>query len=124
MPEIDDSFWVGTDDGCAAVHFVDDGPGAPGGGDNDDYLVIHDYCWDGYGTYVTAWVVRDGTHALGGMYNGNGTDGDPVVWDPYQTIGDVLPGDLIGIEVCVVDGPNHTPVDGNCDTGDNVSVDG
>ena len=39
-----DDFAAVTTDGCGVAQFKDYGPGAPGGGNNDDYLVIHDYC--------------------------------------------------------------------------------
>ncbi|GAA0935218.1 hypothetical protein [Virgisporangium aurantiacum] len=44
---VNDDFHASTTDGCGVVNFIDYGPGAPAGGDNDDYLVIHDYCSDG-----------------------------------------------------------------------------
>jgi hypothetical protein len=68
-----------TTDSCGAVDFVDYGPGAPGGGNNDDYAVVHDYCGDGHG--VKAWAWLDGV-LIGSQYNGNGLAGAPVIWDP------------------------------------------
>ena len=44
-----DDFAAVTTDGCGVAQFKDYGPGAPGGGNNDDYVVIHDYCADGHG---------------------------------------------------------------------------
>ncbi|MFI5898217.1 hypothetical protein ACIA5D_49870 [Actinoplanes sp. NPDC051513] len=96
-----DSFWV-----CAleraCVDFVDAGEGWPGGGDNDDYVVIHDYYADGYGTKAYAWLNGD---YLGWKYNGNGYAGDPVLWDPFAAFGDVHAGDYVGLKVCLSDGP-------------------
>ncbi|GGQ73756.1 hypothetical protein [Couchioplanes azureus] len=107
---VDDSFTLyTTDGGCGMVEFVDYGPGAPGGGNNDDYLVIHDYCSDGDGVQVWAslfvggWSERD----LGTKYNGNGRAGAAVVWDPFsQFSGNVNAGDTVQLQVCVVDGKN------------------
>ncbi|MFD8260102.1 hypothetical protein ACFV19_14445 [Streptomyces griseoluteus] len=100
----DDSFGASTTDsgGCGVVDFIDYGPGAPGGGDNDDYLVIHDYCADGHGVEAYAWL--DGAY-LGKHYDGNGLDGAAVVWDPF---GNVQYGQTVGIKVCLVDGPDDT----------------
>jgi hypothetical protein len=47
-----DSFAALTTDECGDANFIDYGPGAPGGGNNDDYVVIHDYCADGHGVQV------------------------------------------------------------------------
>ncbi|HEX3474794.1 MAG TPA: hypothetical protein VHT91_07115 [Kofleriaceae bacterium] len=98
---IDDSFSVPTLDGCGQVDFVDYGAGAPGGGNNDDYVVIHDLCPDHHG--VKAWAWLNGT-LLGSKYNGNGLAGDPVIWDPFSGVFNVLKGDSIGLKVCLVDG--------------------
>jgi hypothetical protein len=117
---VDDSFSVSTTDDCGAVNFVDYGPGAPGGGNNDDYLVIHDYCSDGHGVEGYAWL--DGAY-LGKKYNGNGLAGDPVVWDPFADYHNVQAGDVVGIKVCLVDGPNDaTP--SKCASKEHTSVDG
>lgn len=91
-------FGVTTTNGCGTNEFVDYGPGAPGGGDNDDYLEIHDYCADGHGVEGYAWL--DGKY-LGKKYNGNGLAGAPVIWDPF---GNVKSGHTIGMKVCNVDG--------------------
>jgi hypothetical protein len=99
------------------VEFVDYGPGAPGGGDNDDYTVIHDYCADGHGVKAYAWI--NGTF-LGSRYNGNGLAGDPVIWDPF---GNVAPGNAIGLKVCLVDG-NDDPTPFDCTSTTHTSVDG
>ncbi|WP_062205284.1 hypothetical protein [Streptomyces sp. NBRC 109706] len=115
-----DSFsaWT-TGGGCGMLEFVDYGPGAPGGGDNDDYLVIHDYCADGYGVRAYAWL---NGYYLGTKYNGNGLAGSAVVWDPYKPYGNVYPGDYVDIEVCLVNGSNGSPV--KCGAAQRTSVDG
>ncbi|MFD8260103.1 hypothetical protein ACFV19_14450 [Streptomyces griseoluteus] len=98
-----------TDGGCGYVDFIDYGPGAPGGGDNDDYLVIHDRCADGHGVEAYAWL--DGAY-LGKHYDGNGLDGAAVVWDPF---GNVQDHQTVGIKVCLVDGPDD-PSPSYCDS--------
>lgn len=115
---VDDSFSVSTTGGgCGKVDFVDFGEGAPGGGSNDDYLVIHDLCSDGHG--VKAWAWLNGI-LLGSRYNGNGLAGDPVIWDPF---GNVLPGDSIGLKVCLVDGSDD-PSPSSCGSLTRTSSDG
>jgi hypothetical protein len=123
-----DSFTVETTNGgCGAVDFVDHGPGAAGGGDNDDYLVIHDYCADGHGVRAEAWLfwyrgnLQPGQ--LGLRYNGNGLAGDPVIWDPFREHGNVSARDVVMVEVCLVDGPND-PTPFRCDIDSITSVDG
>jgi hypothetical protein len=96
-----------TSDGCGVIDFIDAGPGAPGGGDNDDYLELHDYCSDGHGVEGYAWL--DGTY-LGKKYDGNGLAGAPVIWDP---LGDVKSGQTIGVKVCLVDGADD-PTPSKC----------
>jgi hypothetical protein len=100
---IDDFFSVSTTDlyGAGFVDFIDYGPGAPGGGNNDDYAVIGDYRADGHGVRAYAWV--DGRY-LGTKYNGNGYYSE-VVWDPF---GNVTADQDVGLKVCLVDGPNDT----------------
>lgn len=102
---VDDSFYASTAGGCAVLDFVDYGPGAAGGGNNDDYLVIHDYCADGYGVRAYAWL--NGAY-LGSKWNGNGAAGDAVVWDPF---GNVQGGDTVGIKVCLANGSSGSPFD-------------
>ena len=107
---INDDFEVETTDSrhCGSADFDDYGPGAPGGGNNDDYIVIHDNCADGHGVRAQAWVGRD---YVGSQYNGNGLEGAPVIWDPFRVYhpdGNVLPGQSVVIEVCLVDGPNDS----------------
>jgi hypothetical protein len=116
----DDGFTVYTTDRCGAVDFVDHGAGAPGGGDNDDYAVVHDYCGDGHG--VKAWAWLDGT-LIGSKYDGGGLAGDPVVWDPFKDYGNVLAGDAVGLKVCLVDGTGD-PTPAKCASDTHTSVDG
>ncbi|MCE6996271.1 hypothetical protein LZG04_15915 [Saccharothrix sp. S26] len=85
----DDGFEVWTLDGCGSVEFVDYGEGAPGGGSNDDYAIVHDYCSEGHGVLASTWV---DIYALGSKYNGNGLAGAPVIWDPHAIRGDVFAG--------------------------------
>jgi hypothetical protein len=117
---VNDNFYAQTTDGCGVVNFIDYGPGAPGGGDNDDYTVIHDYCADGHG--VRAWTWLDGVY-LGSMYNGNGQAGSPVVWDPYKPYGNVGAGDLVELIVCLVDGSGDT-TGARCGYAAHTSADG
>ncbi|WP_433553471.1 hypothetical protein ACQP08_09605 [Micromonospora zamorensis] len=84
----------------ACVRFVDYGEGAPGGGMNDDYAVVHDLLADGKGTRAYAWL--NGRY-LGSKYNGNGYAGDPVVWDPF---GNVPGNSYVGLKVCLSWGPD------------------
>lgn len=100
---INDSFGVGTTDrDCGrpggVANYVDYGPGAPGGGNNDDYVVIHDYCADGWG--VAAWAWKNGSY-LGGKQNRNGYAGNPVVWDPFTGTNNIHSGDNVGLKVCL-----------------------
>jgi hypothetical protein len=120
---INDSFPVSTGNGCGVVNFVDYGPGAPGGGDNDDYLVIHDYCADGYGVNVAAFIDKgSGLTYLGSKRNSNGLAGAPVIWDPFKAVGNVNRGDRIELEVCLWDGQDPYPI--TCTTGSRTSADG
>ena len=102
----DDRFEVATTDGCGVANFIDYGPGAPGGGNNDDYIVIHDYCADGHGVRAYVWILGE---YWGDQYNGNGRAGAAVVWDPFREWGgpdNLVKDDFFTIEVCLVDGPN------------------
>jgi hypothetical protein len=97
-----------TQGGCGVLNFKDYGRGAPGNGNNDDYLVIHDYCRDGHGVRAWAFVKTRGTsnyRSLGSKYNGNGRAGAPVYWDPFKAIGtgNLHGGDVVAIRVCLVD---------------------
>ncbi|MBP0458333.1 hypothetical protein [Streptomyces montanisoli] len=113
---VDDSFAVATTGGkCGQVNFVDYGPGAPGGGNNDDYAVIHDYCSDGKGVRAYAWV--DGKY-LGAKNNTSGLKGNPVVWDPF---GNVKSGSSVGLKVCLFNTSNTLS---NCASYTKTRVDG
>jgi hypothetical protein len=114
-----DNFSVGTyNTDCGQAGFVDYGLGAPGGGNNDDYVKIFDVCRDGHGVKAWAWI---GSTLLGSAYDGAGV-GSTVIWDPFPS-GNVAPGDLVGLKVCLVDGSNDpTPFD--CESASHRSVDG
>ncbi|MCP3766446.1 hypothetical protein [Streptomyces sp. MAR25Y5] len=112
----DDSFEVSTTDGqCGVVNFIDYGPGHEGGGNNDDYLVIHDYCSDGKG--VRAYAMHNGKD-LGSKTNTNGLAGKAVVWDPF---GNVQARDRVGVAVCLV---NSSGALSQCVSVSRESVDG
>jgi hypothetical protein len=120
----DDSFKVSTANGCGVANFVDYGAGAAGGGNNDDYIVIHDYCSDGHGVRAYATLkFGDAVINLGSQYNGNGLAGAAVIWDPFKEWGNVIEGDIVTITVCLVDGASDTTGSG-CVTGAHTSVDG
>lgn len=116
-----DSFSVWTahivDYGCGLGEFRDYGPGADGGGNNDDYIYIKDYCGDGHGVRVWAW--QNGYY-LGSTYLGGGYQSDKV-WDPFFN-NNVRTGDSVKVKVCRVDGPNGAGFD--CAEDRNVSADG
>lgn len=105
-----DNFQLWTADHCGRADFVDNGPGAPGGGDNDDYIVIHDFCGDHHGVKAWAWINGVTVNGDVGGYNGQGLAGDPVIWDPFKhgTATDLLAGDCLGVKVCLVDGSNDS----------------
>jgi hypothetical protein len=103
--------------GCGHVAFVDYGEGAPGGGNNDDYVVISDECSDGHGVKAYAWL--NGVY-LGSRYNGNGKFGADVVWDPF---GNVVGGQSVGLKLCLVDGSSD-PTPSACNQATRTSVDG
>lgn len=103
-----DNYYVNTSASCVSgkagdgpysgyLRFVDYGPGAKGGGDNDDYFVLSDNCADSQGVKAWAWI--DGK-AVGDRYLGSG-DGSSVVWDP---LGNVKDGQNVGMKICQVDG--------------------
>jgi hypothetical protein len=72
---VNDDFAAVTTDGCGVAQFKDYGAGAPGGGNNDDYMIIHDYCADGHGVRANLYVT--GYPFWVGEYNGNGAAGRP-----------------------------------------------
>jgi hypothetical protein len=122
---INDDFSLSTTDGCGRVDFVDFGPGEPGGGDNDDYLVIHDLCGDHHGVLVSADLVTgDGVlFDFGDKYNGNGLAGDAIIWDPWHSIGNVVKDDVIELDICLSDGPTD-PILPTCAAKHKTSKDG
>lgn len=118
LASTNDSFSIKTSNGCGTLNFVDYGPGAPGGGNNDDYMVIHDYCSDGHGVRAWAFVKPAGStqyQSLGSKYNGNGLAGAPVYWDPFKAfdpINNLIGGDTLAVRVCLVNGSNGKPLPG------------
>jgi hypothetical protein len=84
------------------VQFEDNGPGAEGGGDNDDYLIVGDSCPNGDGVKAWAWV--DGV-LKGDKYNGKGAYKN-VIWDP---LGNLKNGQSLGVKICSVNGNSGTP---------------
>jgi hypothetical protein len=109
----------GTTDGCGVVSFIDYGAGESGG-DNDDYLVIRDYCADGHGVIAYVWVENV---YLGSKYNCNGLAGAAVIWDPCKARGDVAEGERASISVCLVDGASD-PTPSKCGVAGHGSADG
>lgn len=127
LAAFDDGFVVPTTDDCGRADFIDFGPGAAGGGDNDDYVEIHDFCSDGHGviasgTLTKRTTVGDLTFDLGSRYNGNGLNGNSVIWDPFKPLGNVDPNDTVVLKACLVDGPNGKPF--KCQVGIWTSIDG
>ncbi|WP_326561660.1 hypothetical protein [Micromonospora sp. NBC_01796] len=103
-----------------AVDFVDYGPGAPGGGNNDDYLVIRDLRGDGHGVQVWAWL--HGKY-LGTRYNGGGA-GSQLIYDPYSIFpNNVAANEVIGLKICLVDGENNL-IQSSCSNLEWPSIDG
>jgi hypothetical protein len=118
---VEDGFYVGTTDFCGEGDYVDYGEGLPGGGMNDDYIEVTDRCTDHHGVKVWAWLTRDGVkHYLGGAYDpyGNIFAGNPsMIWDPFQSWGNVQANDYVGLKTCLVDGDNDpTPSKCNSET--------
>lgn len=101
--QVNDTFAIYTTNECGYIVFVDYGAGAPGGGNNDDYIRVNDLCGDHHGVRGYAW--------LNGKYPGSTYSGirapSSVVWDPFPR-GEVSGGDFVGIKVCLVDGPNDS----------------
>jgi len=122
----DDTFTVETADrgtvcqgGGGGAYFVDFGDGEPGGGSNDDYIEVHDFCPDGHGVRAWAWLNGD---PLGSKYDGGGT-GSAVIWDPFKEFGNVNAGDTVKMRVCLVDGSSDT-TPSFCTEKSHQSVDG
>jgi hypothetical protein len=122
---VNDDFAVKTTDACGVANFIDYGPGAAGGGNNDDYIVLHDYCSDSHGIQAFLWL--NGEY-WGDVYNGNGHAGAAVIWDPFKSWSsdNVGAGDTVQIKVCLVDGyhENDDSYGFKCKTGYHTSVDG
>jgi hypothetical protein len=116
LASTDDSFNAFTPNCGGEASFVDYGPGAPGGGNNDDYE-FGDLCPDGHGVKAWAWI---GSKLLGSKYDGEGS-GPAIIWDPFPA-GNVKAGDLVGLKICEVDGANGTPF--NCGSAAHRSKDG
>ncbi|WP_444949215.1 hypothetical protein [Micromonospora ureilytica] len=115
-----DDYTVYTGQSGGAVDFIDYGPGAPGGGDNDDYLVIRDIAADGHGVQVWAWL--HGKY-LGTKYNGNGA-WTSVIYDPYTIFpNNVAKNEVIGLKICLVDGKDNL-IQPSCSYLDWPSIDG
>lgn len=104
-------------DPAGVTRFVDYGPGAPGGGNNDDYIEIADQCRDGHGVRGYVWL--NGVY-LGSRYNGNGVN-TRVIWDPF---GNLPAGSRVGLRVCLVDGADDTTPFGCSNLISNTLVDG
>ncbi|WP_433124880.1 hypothetical protein ACQPWW_20945 [Micromonospora sp. CA-240977] len=103
------------------VRFVDYGPGAPGGGNNDDYLEIYDNHPDGHGVQVWAWL--HGKY-LDTKYHGAGSTNNPVYFDPYAIFPkNVAAGERIGVKICLVDGINNL-IEDSCGSFEWQSIDG
>jgi hypothetical protein len=124
-----DTFLVETSDAdaCGGAWFMDYGPGANGGGSNDDYIEIDDYCRDHHGVKAWAWLTRSGTtHYLGSAYDGHGSVRDnhaAKIWDPFRAYGNVIAHDQVGVKVCLVDGSND-PTPTHCQSYTGESADG
>jgi hypothetical protein len=123
LAAVNDDFSATVAGGCGTVNFIDYGEGKPGGGNNDDYFVIHDYCADGYGVEAIMSLfapdpTSDRNSPSNRAYNHNGEAGAAVIVDPF---GNVLGGDRLTLKVCLVQGTveqacgttvTHTSVDG------------
>ena len=124
---IPDDNVVKTTDGCGQVRFFDYGDGLPGGGPNDDYLMVSDRCTDHHGVKVWAWLTHNGVkNYLGGSYDGFGNvlEGKPYMfWDPFKDETNVRPTDYVGLKICLVDG-NDDPSPARCESATWQSLDG
>jgi hypothetical protein len=118
-----DGFTVTTTDGCGSAEFVDSG--TLNGETNDDFVLVHDLCGDGHSVRASAVLIDSlgNTFGLGSIRNSSGLAGAPVGWDPFASIGDVLPGDTMIFQVCLVDGADDSNPS-NCRVGSKVSSDG
>jgi hypothetical protein len=104
-----------------SIASIDEGPGQPGGGRNDDYFRVWDIVSDNDG--CGGWVWVDGRY-YGGIYNGRGSQCDTdhggcsVFWDPVQITGGPH---TIGLKVCSMDGPNRV-LTNTCVTSEHVET--
>jgi hypothetical protein len=118
---VDDSIATCTDDGLLGgcngrVRFVDHGPGKPGGGDNDDYIV----CEDNSSEYVIGcWLWHNGDYR-GGVLS---SDDNAVVWEPSARW-NVKGGEKVRIKVCLQRLPIEPEGWGDCTEKTRKSVDG
>lgn len=122
-----DGFAATTTNSCGSAIFVDHGEGAPGGGSNDDYILVRDNCSDSHGVRAWAWVTEQTStgpieYSVGSKYNGNGVAGADVVWDPFLD-GNVRRGDTVRLKICLVDGSGDT-TGSACGSARHTSVDG
>lgn len=107
------------DIGSGWAEYVDYGEGAPGGGSNDDYVIVGDGCADGHGIKAWAWLDDTCLESCAGRYVGGGAESS-VVWDP---LGNVAPGQWVALKVCWVDGSND-PTPSGCSYAETWSTDG
>jgi len=117
---VNDNFNASTTDGCGVANFIDYGPGAPGGGNNDDYVVIHDYCAD-----VTAsWRTSKWTTPATGSTSTTATACPVPPWSGVRfCMGNVKAGQKVELEVCLVDGISD-PTGSRCGEASRRSADG
>ncbi|MBY8849705.1 hypothetical protein [Saccharothrix longispora] len=120
--EHDDGFVVWTTDRCGSVEFVDYGPGEPGSGGDDDYLVVRDHCDDGYEVKADGWL---GWYWLRVKYV-DGPAAGPVFWDPFVEHGGLYGGDRLGLTACQYDRDQAASgyLGFNCASDQRVLVDG
>ncbi|MEU7802518.1 hypothetical protein AB0B10_24990 [Micromonospora arborensis] len=121
-----DSFSASTPGGAGVASFVDSG-NWPGGGTNDDFVMIHDYESDGYGVVAYAWENKHAPNItwayIGWKVNKNGLAGAAVYWDPFSDGGNIYPNDGVKLKVCLLD-RNGNAVETTCRDHYHYSVDG
>ncbi|MEV6366349.1 hypothetical protein AB0L86_05580 [Micromonospora musae] len=122
----DDSFPASTPTGAGVANFVDSGTW-PGGGSNDDFVVIHDYASDGYGVAAYLWIDRNAPNDtdwryLGWKVNKNGLAGAAVYWEIPEG-GNIYPNQGVKLKVCLLDRNGNTP-ESTCRERYHYSVDG
>ena len=122
--EYDDSKTVWTTDRCGSFEFVDYGEGEPGGGPDDDYMLVRDHCDDGFHVRGDVWV---GWSWYGVAYQRGGPSAAPLYWDPFAEEEDELvAGSRFGFPVCLVDptAPDPGYLGFNCTNAELTMVDG